>query len=337
MSRIGIAAAALGAVLAAGCAGVDERYAEQMMLGQQYFRNDKYYDAIGRFTSAFELASNNRERYQAMLAVAEASTEYGLICYEIAERYLRQNPKHKTGLEKWRDADKWHEDANKAFHKCLEMRSDDTIANYGLGKLYYKRATSFSVLPFTESEKGVAARKLERDEAVRQFQIVLGHERGDITLPEHGPVCQSAHVHRYLAMALLTRSDWDKNDGEEARRHMMVYLNYLKWASKSVSDAQLPGDDPDRAKLEKEQRIEYLRRQIVETRSLLATQLQGLEHLVESWKAGTEKPPLPKDKREVWLDMAQREINALQHLTREFEEAATASRRKPKPAPEKEN
>ena len=67
-----------------------------------------------------------------------------------------------------------------------------------------------------------------------------------------------------------------------------------------------------------------------ETRSLLSTQLKGLEELVLSWRAGNEKPPIPADKREAWILAAHREIIALKELAQAFEDAAAASKKKPK-------
>src|SRR5262245_22906566 len=327
MCRVAVAVLLVGL---SACAGEpDTRHKEQMMLGEQYYRNERFYEAIGRYTAAYEVAGNDRERYQAMLAVAESATEYGLICYQQAEDHLRGNRNRPAGLNKWKEGDQWHDDANKAFHKCLDMRPDDPMANIGLGKLYYRRATSYSVLPFTENEKGVAARKAERDESIKQFEIVLKPERDDITVPAHGPNCRSPHAHRYLALALLTRSDWDRNDSEEARRHMMVWLNYLTWGQAHVREGMKAEDD--KSKLDKEKRIEALRRQIVETRSLLANQLKGLKDIVETWKAGTEKPPLPPEKREKWMLAAQREVIALEELNRKFEEV-TDAKKKEKPA-----
>ena len=327
MCRLAVAVAALASILA-GCAGVDEHHAEQMMLGQQYYMNGKFYEAIGRFAAAVENASSSRERYQATLGVANASAEYGLIIYEYAERLLRDD-KRAAGLKKWQEADKWHDDAARAFYKCLEMRPSDTIANRGLGDLFYRRSTAFSVLPYTETEEGKALRKKERDEAVKQYQIVLAGERGDITKPEHGPECKSSHIHRYLALALFTRSDWEKNDCQEARRHMIVYLNYLKWAHRSIVEGIKPVDDAE--KLDKEKRMDAIRKQIAETRALLTDLLKGLEEAYAQWKAGTEKPPLPKDKRETRMLAAHREIAALQILTQEYDEAAAAAKKKSKP------
>ena len=329
MSRIGILAAALA--VTAGCAAVDERHAEQMMLGQQYYNNGKFYEAIGRFTSAKEHASNSREEYQAILGVANSSAEYGLIVYEYAERLLRDN-KIKPGKIKWQEADKWHEDSAKAFYKLLEMRPNDTIANKGLGDLFFRRSTSFTVLPYLETKEGLALRQKERDEAVKQYEIVLAGERGDITRSDHGPACKSPHIHRYLALALFTRSDWDRNDSEEARRHMMVYLNYLKWAHQRMIDGIHTTDDAQ--KLEKEKRIQEFTKQIGETKALLSDQLKGLKDIYATWQAGHEKPPLPKEKREAWMLAAHREITALQELKQEFEDAAAAARKKAKaPAP----
>lgn len=327
MCRLSVTAAALALILGA-CAEVDERHAEQMMLAQQYYMNGKFYEAIGRFQAAYEQASSNRERYQATLGVANASAEYGLIIYEYAERLIRDD-KRAAGVNKWKEADKWHDDAARAFYKCLELRPGDTIANRGLGDLFYRRSTAFSVLPYTETDEGKALRKKERDEAVKQYGIVLADERGDITKPDHGPQCKSSHIHRYLALALFTRSDWDKNDCQEARRHMMVYLNYLKWAHHNIVEGLKPVDDAE--KLDKEKRLDAIRKQIAETRALLGDLLKGLRDVYAQWKAETEKPPIPKDKREVWMLAAHREIAALQLLTQEYEEAAQAAKKKAKP------
>src|SRR5687767_13555222 len=108
MSRVAVAVVV--AALAAGCAEMDERHGEQMMLGQQYYSNGKFYEAIGRFTAAAEFATSRREEYQATLGVANASAEYGLIVYEYAERLLRDNKK-SAGMKKWQEADKWHDDS----------------------------------------------------------------------------------------------------------------------------------------------------------------------------------------------------------------------------------
>ena len=364
MCRISTGAAVLAIAVAAGCAGVDERHAEQMMLGQQYYMNGKFYEAIGRFAAAAEHATNSREKYQATLGVANSSAEYGLKLYEYAEGLLRDK-KFAPGKAKWQEADKWHDDAARAFYKCLEMRPNDKIANIGLASLFFRRSTSFSVLPYLETKEGWALRKKERDEAVRQYEIVLSEERGDITKPEHGPECKGAHFHRYLALALFTRSDWDRNDCQEARRHMMVYLNFLKWASQTVAEGMRAVEDTE--KIEKEKKMDQFRKQIAETRSLLGDQLKGLKEVQEFWKTeeafrarlahveemqarsvgkeghkeltaelerlkGEEKRFPPKEKREAWTLAAHREISALEVLAKEFEEAAQAARKKAKPA-----
>ena len=339
MCRIGAALAAIVSALALGCAGgPDPRHAEQMTLAQHYYVNGKFYEAIGAFVRAVQNASNGREEYQATLGVANASAEYGLVLYEAAESLLRNNNRG-PGLARWKEADQWHADANKAFNKCLLLRPGDKIANYNLGCFFYRRTTSFTVLPFLENEKGVAQRKAERDEAIRQFQIALSPERGDITLPKHVSECQSTHAHRYLGLVLLIRSDWDKNDGEEARRHLMVYLNYLRVTFKNVSDNPLNTDDIEQSKLTKEKSLERLRREISDTRHLLSTQHRGLQELLETWEARKEKPALPEEKREAMINAARREVAALNHLSLEFDEAVRPARKPQQPteATEKRN
>jgi tetratricopeptide (TPR) repeat protein len=324
-----IAIAALG--LAAGCAQMSEEYKQQMFLGESFYNGFKFYEAIGNYTKAVEAAQNDDERYKALLGVANSSTEHGLAIYQHAETLIRNRNKI-AGNAKVAEADKWHDNANRTFAKLLEMRPRDTIANYYLALFLYKRATTFSELPYPGTELGKSQRRKERDEAVRQFQIVLAEERGDITDPKHVAECRSPQVHRYLALALFTRSDWDRNDHQEARRNLMVYLNLLKKSHTAVTESPLSTDDPERAKLDKEQRLERLRREISDTRSLLHFQHKGLGGLIEKWQAKTENPPISDDKREMWINAAKREVAALNVLSREFEEAAEATRKKPETA-----
>jgi hypothetical protein len=110
---------------------------------------------------------------------------------------------------------------------------------------------------------------------------------------------------------------------------MIVYLNYLRWALSAITTGMQTGAD-EALKLDKEKRMDQLRRQIIETRSLLSTQLKGLEEQVQVWRAGTEKPQLPASKREAYILAAHREIIALKELSQAFEEAATANKKKAK-------
>lgn len=326
-------AAIAAVVMAAGCAPMSEDYKQQMFLGETFYKGHKFYEAIGNYSKAVEVAQNNDERYKAILGVANAATEQGLLVYQHAESLIRNRNK-SAGNAECAKADKWHDTANRSFAKLLELRPRDTIANYYLALFLYKRATSFSELPYPGTELGKAQRRKERDEAVRQFEIVLADERGDITDPKHINECRSHQVHRYLSLALFARSDWDKNDHEEARRHLMVYLNMLKRSQEIVTDSSLASsEDPERAKLDKEKRLESLRREISDTRSLLHLQHKGMKGLIESWQAKTETPPMSDEKREKWILAAKREMAALNDLSKEFEEAAQAMRKKAEVAP----
>lgn len=326
MFRILAAAAVLGTAALSGCGGVNELYREQMFLGEHYYRNGKYGEAMGRYTQAVEFAYSGSEKYNAILQVANSSTEYGLVLYEAAEHLIRHGNR-PAGNKKLVEADKVHDNAHKAFTKCLQMRSDDRIANYYLGLFFYKRATSFSELPYPGTEKGMAQRCKERDEAVRQFEIVLSDERGDITTMEHLATCRSPQIHRYLALALFARSDWDRNDGETARRQVMVYLHYIE-DSIAQEIAKVTDSSDDKAKKEKQATLDQLHQELVNTRALLSTQHQGLKELLATWEAGKEEPRLDPAKRELWMNAARREIAALANLRQAFEEAARKDRQR---------
>ncbi|HTF55946.1 MAG TPA: hypothetical protein VK661_01645, partial [Planctomycetota bacterium] len=211
--------------------------------------------------------------------------------------------------------------------KCLQMRSDDRIANYYLGLFFYKRATSFSELPYPGTPEGMAQRCKERDEAVRQFETVVSDERGDITMGEHLATCKSPQIHRYLALALFARSDWDHNDGETARRHVMVYLHFIE-GSIAKAIAKVTESSDDKAKNEKQAELDQLHQELVNTRALLSTQHQGLTELLSTWEAGKEEPRLAPAKRELWMNAARREIAALANLRQAFEEAARKDRQR---------
>jgi tetratricopeptide (TPR) repeat protein len=324
MFRILVAAAVLLPAALSGCGGVNELYNEQMFLGEHYYRNGKYGEAMGRYTQAVEFAGNSSERYKATLQVANASTEYGLVLYEVAESLIR-NHNRPAGKNKLKEADKVHDNAHKAFTRCLQMRPDDRIANYYLGLFFYKRATSFSELPYPGTPEGMAQRCKERDEAVRQFEIVLGDERGDITLVAHLATCKSPQLHRYLALALFARSDWDRNDSETARRHVLVYLHYIEKSITNVIDKVTESAD-DKAKKEKQAELDQLRQELVNTRALLTTQHQGLKELLSMWEQGKEEPRLVPAKRDLWMNAARREIAALASLRQAFEDATRKER-----------
>jgi len=323
MSRMYAVAVLLG-IAGASCGGVNERYREQMFLGQEFYNKGKYYESIGRFTQAKEFSENTDEEYQALLGAGNACVEYGMILYSNAEDLIRMRNR-TLGLRKLDEADKWHDNANRSFARLLQLRPNDKAANYSLGLFLYRRATSFSELPYPGTPKGMEQRRKERDEAMRQFEIVLKGESGDITVPAHGPNCHSAHAHRYLALTLFARSDWDLNDGEAARRHLLAYLNFVSWSLQYVSKNAPDSEEPE--KIAKRREMERLRKELTETQSLLKTQLHGLKEVLAVWEGRSEGKDIlmpPDGKREAWTNAARREIAALETLRRGYEEAAKA-------------
>jgi tetratricopeptide (TPR) repeat protein len=325
------AVAVLLCAAAAACGSVNERYREQMFLGQEYYNKGKYYESIGRFTQAKEFAENSDEEYQALLGAGNACVEYGMIIYSNAEDLIRMRNK-ALGLQKLNEADKWHDNANRSFARLLQLRPNDTVANYSLGLFLYRRATSFSELPYPGTARGMEQRRKERDEGIRQFEIVLKGERGDITVPEHGPKCHSAHAHRYLALTLFARSDWDLNDGEAARRHLLAYLNFVSWSRDYVAKNAPQTDEMEKSAKQRE--LDRLKKELTDTQALLRTQLAGLKEVLAVWEGrtvGKDIPMPPAAKHEAWTNAARREIAALETLRRGYEAAARAEQKDNKP------
>lgn len=318
----GRTAFAVLAALLAGCSGdpeKTERWKEQMMLGEHYYMNRKFEDAVGRYTDAIEFCQDDNEIYKATLGAATSASEYSMSLYEQAENLFtaRNSTMAKKTLDR---ADQMASVAHKGFHKLLQLRPHDTIANYYLGLFFYKRATAVGQLPYPATEKGAAQRKKERDEALANFRIVLTKEGSDdITKPEHGPKCSGPHAHRYMSLSLLTRMDWDRNDGEAARAHMTCYLNYILWLREKVK-RDWPQTDENEKRL-KEKELDRLWQELGQTQGLFKDTVKSIAENLKRWESN-EDPEFAKLEpavRERWINAATRELVALQAVLREFE------------------
>ncbi|MBI4566632.1 MAG: hypothetical protein HY716_18295 [Planctomycetes bacterium] len=316
------ALAALVAAVLASCADTErrEQYSIQMELGQTYYRGGHFEQSIGRFTEAAELADGKTEVYQATLGVGVAAAEYGHQLYEVAENLIR-NRKKEMGEQKLARADQMHGLANKAFNKLLQLRPHDRAANYYLGLLFFRRATTAAQLPYPATEGGIAQRKRERDEAIRQFEIVLADESGDITRLDHvrAKRCDSPQGHRYLGLALLTRSDMAGGDTESGRAHLIAYLNFVRANIDHLTPQLAQTTDLGEKKFV-EAEIEKFKKELVQMQGLLRDLLAGLKDMLAVWEAGKETPSLTQLEREARVNAARREIAALETLTRSFGE-----------------
>ncbi len=297
---------------------VIERFNEQMFLGQHFFKNGKFEESLGRYSEAREKATTESQRYQATLGAGTAAAEYSMVLYEAAESlFVAKNaPMARKTLDR---ADNMASVANQAYTKLLQMRPADTIANYYLGLFFFKRATAIGQLPYPATPEGGAQRRKERDEAMRQFRIVLQDERGDITAREHGPSCASPQAHRYLSLALFTRMNWETADGEHARFHMACYLNYIFWLREKVKK-EWPQED-EKQKRDKEKELERLWQELWSTQGLFKDTLRGIVDAAKRWESGTdpEFEALTREEKEKRSNAATREIGALEAILNRYE------------------
>src|SRR5688572_27577684 len=136
MRKAWFGAVAVSALLAS-CSTMSEEYKSQMYLGEHYYRNGKFEEAVGRYTEAIDQAKSTDERFKAVVGFANAAAEYGHQLFVQAETACkaRKAEAGKTALER---GNEMHDLANKAYHKLMEMRPHDTISRYYLGLMLFK-------------------------------------------------------------------------------------------------------------------------------------------------------------------------------------------------------
>ncbi len=342
---LAVVAAAL-AGCAAGEKSPDEKEWEaQMYLGEQMFKNSKFEDAVRAYRRAVQLKPDN---YQATIGLGASCSEASLTLYVEAERLLavRQRDVAKRNIDR---ADEYVLMAKKCFARGLEMRPNDRVANYNLGLMYYKRATTPYNLPYPsqleppdevrrdavalakwmetyEARKvGVEARRNERDEAISQFLQVLKIEKVALDAPTHVTHCASPQAHRYLALALLTRGNWEgtENDTELARRHLSVFLAWVLAVRQHIVE-KAPNKSAEE-KAQKEKELEFFDRELLDLKEILLGWREGLNSLERQCRLNTEDCPVPREKRAARLDAIAREMLIIEATIQQYEEA-----RKPK-------
>jgi tetratricopeptide (TPR) repeat protein len=146
----------------------------------------------GHFDQAKELYSNSvewcTENYDARIGLANASRALGSQLYRDADVSAQQG-KGQQAQKTFRQATENHVLADRLFRTALTERPDDLEPHYGLGLLWYERATSPISSPWRPDDR--VNRQRERDESIKEFSIVLDR------MPT------STQSHRYRGLALL--------------------------------------------------------------------------------------------------------------------------------------
>jgi tetratricopeptide (TPR) repeat protein len=255
----------------------------------------KQYD-LSRFDEAKKLYSITLEEcpdfYEGMLGLANACREYGSQLFTAVNELVTQRKPdqaqklHQTAKENHAHAFAW-------FQKTMELNSRDERPHYGLGLLYYQRATSPVPYPYGTGDKG---RQKERDLAIREFETCLEK------------VPSSYQAHRYLALALFAAGKSD-----EARQHLVTYHDFVQRTYDYIFAAWPSSAEEDKKR--KEEALRTLEKEVSEVREVLSVYRDDLERRkkeLEDRREGLK----PEERQE--LARLTRELLEMEDILRSF-------------------
>ena len=197
------------------------------------------YDA-GRFDQAKSVFKVSLEycpeNYDALIGYGNACREYGTELFATVDLLVRQN-KPDTAKKTYEEANQNHGEADRAFRSALVLKPDDLAPRYGLGLLWYQRATSPVDYPHPLDDR--VNRRDARDKAIAEFEIIVR---------EHPNLMQAR---RYLGLALFAAARL-----EEGRAHLQAYHDYQqaqynRWLSATAqTDVEKQTKQQELAKIE---------------------------------------------------------------------------------------
>lgn len=173
------------------------------------------------FTRALEYCPDN---YDALIGLANACREYGTQLYARADAAVKAG-KVETAKKDVEEASANHAQCDQAFRSALMLRDDDLAPRYGLGQLYYQRATSPVSFPFPLDDR--VNRRQARDRAIAEFQAVADKFPNLL------------QVRRYLGLALFAAGQFDQGRDHLRAYHDRMQGEYSRWlAFRPTSDAE---------------------------------------------------------------------------------------------------
>lgn len=223
MSRaVGPAALAILVVLA-GCHTCDDHDKSTVAVqnAKGIYDQGKFDQAKQIFMKSLEFCPDN---YDALIGFANASREYGTQLYARAFATTRLG-KLEAAKKEIEEANQNHMESDRAFRSALMLREDDLAPHYGLGLLYYQRATSPVPYPYALDDR--VNRREARDKAIEAFQTVSSKQPNLLQL------------RRYLGLAQFAAGNF-----EQGRTHLRAYHDtmqeeYTRWmAFRPQTDAQ---------------------------------------------------------------------------------------------------
>ena len=164
------------------------------------------------------------QNYDALIGFANAAREYGTQLYARADATARQG-KIEAARKEVEEANQNHQSSDQAFRSALLLEEDDLAPHYGLGLLYYQRATTPANFPYPLDDR--VNRRDARDRAIKEFKTVVA---------KHSNLLQ---VRRYLGLALFAAGVFDEGRDHLRAYHDRMQANYTEWMTfRPGSDAE---------------------------------------------------------------------------------------------------
>lgn len=211
----------LGSVI--GCHTCDDHDKSTMAVvnAKGVYDGGKFDMAKQVYMRALEYCPDN---YDALIGYANATREYGTQLYARADATARQG-KIEAAKKEVEEASQNHMESDRAFRSALILREEDLAPHYGLGLLYYQRATSPSAFPYPLDDR--VNRRDARDRAIQEFKTVVA---------QHSNLLQ---VRRYLGLALFAAGKFDEGRDHLRAYHDRMQLNYTEWMTfRPASDSE---------------------------------------------------------------------------------------------------
>jgi tetratricopeptide (TPR) repeat protein len=257
----------MAAALIGGCHTCEDHQGAQQSfeLAKIAFEGGNYFQARQIYALCVERCPDHELGW---LGLANASRENGNSLFKSAADMAAQG-KLPESKRMFKDAVESHAQAYEIFVRRIKDKPEDMAPHYGLGMLYYQRATS--ILPFPFPVDDTVNRQKERDLAIAEFQKVLA---------KHPDAWQA---YRYLGLALFAAGRMD-----EGRPYLKKFHDVQQAVYETVLQKQASSDEE---KKRKEIALEKANKEVEDIRDVLGEYFMTIQRDLDRIKLKREKTP----------------------------------------------
>lgn len=260
---------------------------------QKQFEAGRFDESKKLFAKAVALCP---DFYEGRLGLANACREYGNELFAAAHELVVQK-KTDQAQKMHQQAKDNHAQSMALFLELMQLNPQDDRPHYGLGLLFYQRATSPLPYPYPRRDPG---RQKERDLAIREFDLCVQK-------------VPSAHqARRYLGLCLL-----DAGRLEEGLRHLVVYHDHVHRAFDHILTRWPAGTEEEKKR--KEAALKNFEKEAQEIREVLSLCREDLNRRKQEL-SGRQDSLSPQEREE--LARITRQTLELDEALRGFSPAA---------------